>query len=214
MRNLPHDEAAVVGQGFPDAVIARRSSVLSFCLASLKQTDVTLFRHSMNVKAIAARLMSAVGVNGSTAQIVDWGCLLHDVGKTFVPDDVLRKPGRYSEPEALIMRNHTLIGYKLLTKLDVFFPHEVLDIVLFHHERPGGKGYPNQMEELPFHVEVAAVCDVASAMQEHRHYRKGHSLEAALEEVLKHKWHSDLIRVLNQKPSVFVIAECDRWLCV
>jgi len=116
---------------------------------------------------------------------VYWGSLLHDIGKIGVPDAVLLKPGRLSNEEWRIMREHPRNGHLILRKLP--FLSMAADIVLCHEERFDGSGYPAGLkgEEIPLAARLFAVIDTLDAMTFDRPYRKAVAFDAAKAEILR-----------------------------
>ena len=114
-----------------------------------------------------------------------WGSLLHDIGKIGVPDAVLLKPGRLSDAEWQLMREHPRNGYIILQKLP--FLSMAADIVLCHEERFDGSGYPRGLkgEEIPLAARLFAVIDTIDAMTFDRPYRKALPFDAAKAEILR-----------------------------
>ncbi|MFN3699611.1 MAG: HD-GYP domain-containing protein, partial [Dictyoglomus sp.] len=115
------------------------------------------------------------------------GALLHDIGKIAIPGEILNKPGKLNNIEMEIVKTHPLIGYDMLKNID--FASEVLRIVLQHHERLDGSGYPEGLKngEIDFLARIVAVADVVEAMISHRPYRPPLGVEKALEEIEKNK---------------------------
>jgi HD-GYP domain-containing protein (c-di-GMP phosphodiesterase class II) len=108
---------------------------------------------------------------------------LHDIGKIYVPAEILSKPARLNKPEYSIMKAHPEVGYDILRSIS--FPWPVADIVLQHHERLNGSGYPNGLtqNDILEEARILAVADVVEAMSSHRPYRASLGLDAALEEI-------------------------------
>lgn len=116
-----------------------------------------------------------------------FGSILHDIGKIGIPDDVLKKPGHFSENEYEIMKKHPQIGYEILQ--NIMFLKNANEMVLFHHERMDGKGYPKGLkgEEIPYFARILAVTDAFDAMTSKRIYReKSLTVEEAFYELKKH----------------------------
>jgi len=113
--------------------------------------------------------------------------LLHDVGKLSIPAEILTKPTRLSELELALIREHPQIGHDLLSPIQ--FPWPVAQIVLQHHERMDGSGYPQGLtgEDLLPEAKILAVCDVVEAMESHRPYRAALGVDEALDEIEKRK---------------------------
>jgi putative nucleotidyltransferase with HDIG domain len=116
---------------------------------------------------------------------ITWGALLHDIGKIAVPDGILRKPGKLDEDEWVIMRTHPHAGAEILHSVDFLVP--VSEIVLSHHERFDGGGYPRGLagEEIPVGARIFMIADSFDAMTSDRVYRKAMASEEALAEILR-----------------------------
>ena len=108
---------------------------------------------------------------------------LHDTGKIIVPIEILCKPGRLSQEEFNLVKNHVQAGYDLLNPIT--FPWVIAPAVLEHHERLDGSGYPNHLkaDEISVEARILAVADVVDAMSSHRPYRAALGIDAALAEI-------------------------------
>jgi HD-GYP domain-containing protein (c-di-GMP phosphodiesterase class II) len=108
---------------------------------------------------------------------------VHDLGKVAIPSEILNKPGRLSALEFEIVKGHTTVGFEILSKASLPWP--IAEVALQHHERLDGSGYPNGLRanEIIQPALIIAVADVVDAMTQHRPYRPGHGLDAALSEV-------------------------------
>ncbi|MDO9567287.1 MAG: PAS domain S-box protein [Candidatus Desulfaltia sp.] len=113
--------------------------------------------------------------------------IIHDVGKINVPSEILSKPGRLSEFEFEIIKTHPQVGYDILKQIK--FPWPIAWIVLQHHERLDGSGYPNGVsgEEICLEARILSVADVVEAMASHRPYRSALGIDKALEEISQNK---------------------------
>jgi HD-GYP domain-containing protein (c-di-GMP phosphodiesterase class II) len=111
---------------------------------------------------------------------------VHDVGKILVPADILSKPGTLTEAEFTIIKEHSQAGYNVLSKID--FPWPIADIIIQHHERLNGSGYPFGLfgDEIMLEAKVLAVADVVEAMVSHRPYRPALGIDKTLEEITQH----------------------------
>jgi HD-GYP domain-containing protein (c-di-GMP phosphodiesterase class II) len=109
--------------------------------------------------------------------------VLHDLGKIQIPAEILSKPGRISEAEHNLIKTHVHAGYEILKNID--FPWPIAQMVLQHHERLDGSGYPSGLkgEDILLEARILAVADVMEAMCSHRPYRAGLGIEVALKEI-------------------------------
>jgi putative nucleotidyltransferase with HDIG domain len=141
--------------------------------------------HSERVAALALAIAYEMGLEISRRQSLRWGALLHDVGKIGISDNILRKPGPLSETEWEIMRQHPQIGHDMLREIPFLRPF--LEIVLYHHEKYNGKGYPIGLkgDSIPLAARIFAVADVYDALTSDRPYRGALSHDEALAEILQ-----------------------------
>ena len=140
--------------------------------------------HSQRVADYTLRLAREVGVRDKDTLDVFWrGALLHDVGKIGIPDDVLLKPGPLSQEEWVVMRNHPEVGARMLQKIE--FLRGPYEIVLSHHERYDGMGYPRKLKgsQIPLGARLFAVIDVYDALTTDRAYHTARSHTDALAKI-------------------------------
>ena len=154
--------------------------------------------HCRRAMAYANALSSRLGLSESRRHSLMLAALYHDVGKCFVPSAVLNKPGRLTEEEYALVREHSARGEALLK---AHFPSEVTQIVRSHHERLDGSGYPDGLsgEQVSMEARILAVSDVFDAMTTDRPYKKAKSIEAAAAEFegLTHLYDADVIAALR-----------------
>jgi putative nucleotidyltransferase with HDIG domain len=151
--------------------------------AVVESRDPYTAGHQRRVAELARAIASEMGLSEYRLKGIHIMGLLHDVGKTAVPAEILSKPGKISQFEFNIIKNHSLIGYEILEKVE--FPWPVAKAVLQHHERNNGSGYPTGLGENEIIVEakILAVADVVEAMSSHRPYRPALGLSSALREI-------------------------------
>ncbi|MQY60564.1 HD domain-containing protein, partial [bacterium] len=113
--------------------------------------------------------------------------LIHDVGKIQIPTEILIKPDHLSEIEFVMIKMHPRIGYEIVQAIE--FPYPVAMIILQHHEKMDGSGYPSGLfgEDILLEARILAVADIVEAMSSHRPYRPALGIGKALEEISKHK---------------------------
>ncbi len=111
--------------------------------------------------------------------------VIHDIGKMYIPSDILSRPGKLSAMEFNLIKIHSQSGYDIIKGMD--FPCSVAESVLQHHERLDGSGYPNGLkgEDILLEAKILAVADVIEAMSSHRPYRPALGIDKALKEISK-----------------------------
>jgi PAS domain S-box-containing protein/putative nucleotidyltransferase with HDIG domain len=136
--------------------------------------------HTQRVTRLTMDLAREMGLSAGELVHVRRGALLHDIGKMGVPDQILLKPARLTKEELQIMRQHPLLSYNLLSRIDFLRP--ALDIPRYHHERWDGSGYPTGLkgEQIPLTARIFAVIDVWDALTSDRPYRKRWARKKAL----------------------------------
>jgi putative nucleotidyltransferase with HDIG domain len=137
--------------------------------------------HTQRVADLTLRLAQAMGVSDHELIHIRRGTLLHDIGKMGIPDEILRKPASLDEQEWVIMRQHPLYAYDMLSPISYLRP--ALDIPYCHHEKWDGSGYPRGLagEQIPLAARLFAVVDVYDALISDRPYREAWSRKRALE---------------------------------
>ncbi len=142
--------------------------------------------HQRRVAHLSTALARDLGLSESDVLETYNAALVHDIGKIHIPNDYLNKPGKLSPNEFAIIKEHAQVGADLLRKIHL--PWNLADIVVQHHERLDGSGYPNglQGDEILLPARILAVADVIEAMASHRPYRPALGLDVALEEVTGH----------------------------
>jgi HD-GYP domain-containing protein (c-di-GMP phosphodiesterase class II) len=168
------------------ALLHQHRSTAAALAQAIEARDSGTGGHVQRVTALAQELLAVVDPVLAADEQLSFGFLLHDVGKIGVPDAVLRKPGPLDAAERLVMDTHPTVGHRIVGQAG--FSPLVAEIVLTHHERWDGLGYPNGLrgEQIPLATRVFAVADSLDAMTDDRPYRAGMSLEDAVEEVQRH----------------------------
>jgi len=161
--------------------------------------------HQRRVTKLAVKIAQEMGLENNKIEGIRMAGSLHDIGKIYIPAEILSKPGKISEAEYNIIQTHPRVGADILKSID--FPWPVSDIVRQHHERIDGSGYPNGLsgDEILLEARVLAVADVIEAMASHRPYREALSLEQALNEIKKNKG-----KLYDEKASEAAIKICSK----
>jgi len=151
--------------------------------ATAEKRDPYTAGHQRRVAELACAIGRKMGIDGSRLEGLRTAGLLHDIGKLYIPTEILSKPGRLTEVEMLLVRTHCQAGYEILRKVP--FAHPVPKILLQHHERLDGSGYPQGLkgDEILLEARILGVADVVEAMASHRPYRPALGVEEALKEI-------------------------------
>jgi len=158
-------------------------STLKALTAALETRDAETHGHSERVVTFSLRLGREYGLNGAEMKALEFGSLLHDIGKIGVPDAILRKPAKLTDEEWVRMREHPMHGQQILRGIK--FLEGAARVVAQHHEKWDGSGYPIGLkgEEIDICARIFSVADAFDAITSDRVYRKGRSYEAAAQEL-------------------------------
>ncbi len=162
----------------------------------VERRDAYTAGHSQRVAVYAEDLGRRIGLDKSKLSRLKIAGYLHDIGKIETPDSILVKPGKLTTHEYAIIKRHPETGYKILSHMDYY--GDMVDLLLHHHERFDGKGYPAGKggSELPVESHVMILCDAFDAMTSQRIYRGRYSVEEAMLEIealAGQQFHPDLI---------------------
>ena len=139
--------------------------------------------HQQRVTQLACAIAEEMGLSKETIAEIRVAGSLHDIGKMHIPSEILTKPGRLTDTEFDMIKTHSKVGYDILKTID--FPWPIAPIVLQHHERANGSGYPSGIsaKDILPEARILAVADVVEAMASHRPYRPALGIDKALEEI-------------------------------
>jgi len=139
--------------------------------------------HSRRVTAFTIAIARKMGLSKEDIQVIARGAFLHDIGKIAIPDAILLKPGKLTEGETAIMREHCYLGYKIISRIP--YLAEAAEIVHAHQERYDGLGYPRGLkgDQIPLGARIFSIADTLDAMTVDRPYRRAQSFDAARKEI-------------------------------
>ena len=143
--------------------------------------------HQRRVTTLACAIATEMGLSQTQIDGIRMAASTHDIGKIYVPAEILSKPGKLAEIESSIIKTHPQVGYNVLKEIE--FPYPVAQIVLQHHERMDGSGYPAGLtgDYILLEARILGVADVVEAMASHRPYRPAMGIDKALEEISRYK---------------------------
>ncbi|REE67308.1 HD domain-containing protein [Paenibacillus taihuensis] len=191
-QKLIHDSTLMKLNNTSEQLNVANEQILTAFARSLETRDAYTAGHSERVAKYGVLIASEMGFKLSDLRLIKLGGLLHDVGKIGIPDSILYKEGKLTESEYHIMKQHPQIGEKLLRGVYHYLSSISEDekdliygIVLFHHERMDGRGYPYGLKErqIPVFARIMAVADAYDAMTSNRSYRKAMYPEHALQQL-------------------------------
>ncbi|MGY8835957.1 MAG: HD-GYP domain-containing protein [Enterobacterales bacterium] len=160
-----------LASGFMDSVFRNQDALA--CLTQMRQKDAYLLEHSINVSILMGIFAKHLGIEKKIIVELTTGALLHDIGKIKIPDEILNKPGRFTDDEFKIMKMHSLFSKEILEESGL--TGIAVDIAGMHHERLDGKGYPfgKKGDEISQYVRMASIVDVYDALTAERVYKTG-----------------------------------------
>jgi putative nucleotidyltransferase with HDIG domain len=169
------DGIAVLSKTLNDAVITMGTIV--------EMKDPYTAGHQLQVARLAVAMAEIMELTPQQVENIKTTATVHDIGKIYIPSDILAKPGKLNLLEISIIRTHAQGSYDILKNID--FPGPIAAIALQHHERLDGSGYPNKLKgpDISLEARILAVADVVEAMSSHRPYRPSLGVDAALEEI-------------------------------
>ncbi len=155
--------------------------------AAVELRDPYTSGHQQRVAKLAVAIAKEMKLSSDRIEGLFYACLVHDIGKLAIPAEILAKPSALTDLEFSLIKTHPKRAYDVLKEIN--FPWPIADIVLQHHERLDGSGYPNGLKdgEILLEARILAVADVVEAMSSHRPYRPALGLEAALSEMEKNR---------------------------
>ncbi len=178
-------------------------------LINLTHLDFTIYNHSINVGIFATGLMKALFTEETTHNLEELaaGFFLHDIGKSEIPLNILLKPGPLDSEEWALMKEHPARGYSILLKFNHITPESQI-IVLQHHERNNGAGYPQGLRGNSIHLysKICSIADVFEALVAKRPYKKSKTIFEALQ-IMREQMKNDFDPLFFKK---FVLLFTDK----
>ncbi len=162
-------------------------AIIQAISTTMETRDPYTAGHQKRVTQLASLLAKDMGLPASQVAGIRVAGLLHDIGKISIPTEILSKPGQLTSTEMAMIRFHPSVGYDILKNIEFEWP--VADIILQHHERLNGSGYPSGLsgDNILVEAKILAVADVVEAMSSHRPYRPAVGRDKALEEIARNE---------------------------
>ncbi len=163
------------------------ASIVNAMSLAIESRDPYTAGHQNRVASIAGAIAEKMRFSKERIYYLRMAGIVHDIGKISVPAEILNKPGKLTDAEFNIIKDHPTTGYNILKGIDFHSP--LAEIVYQHHERIDGSGYPRRLKGNEIHVEakIIAVADVVEAMASHRPYRPALGIDIALDEIVKNR---------------------------
>jgi len=163
------------------------SDIMRVLTATIEIRDPYTAGHQLRVAKLAVAIATEMKLPEDRIEGVRFAAQVHDIGKVAIPAEILSKPTTLNDIEFSLIKEHPQVAYDVLK--DINFPWPIANVVLQHHERLDGSGYPNGLKNGDIFLEarILAVADVVEAMSSHRPYRASLGLDAALDEIKKNK---------------------------
>jgi len=154
---------------------------------TIEMRDPYTAGHQRRVGKLSCAIAKEMALPAAQLEGIQMAADIHDIGKIYIPAEILSKPGQLTEIEYSIIKTHPQAGYDILKSIE--FPWPLAEIVYQHHERLNGSGYPRGLsgENILLEARIMCVADVVEAMSSHRPYRPAHGIDKALDEILKNR---------------------------
>ncbi len=160
-------------------------SAIEAIALTVEKRDPYTAGHQRKVAELAAAIAREMGFSADRIQGLRLGAIIHDIGKVYVPAEILNRPGKLTEHEFGLIKTHAEVGYDIVKNID--FPWPVAQMVRHHHERLDGSGYPDGLrgDEILLEARILAVADVVEAITAHRPYRPALGMQVGIAELIK-----------------------------
>jgi putative nucleotidyltransferase with HDIG domain len=207
-KNLPVDIA--IPEAFTNNLVSSidRNPNALMCMTKIREKDTYLLEHSLNVAILLANFGTHVGLDEEQIQELALSGFLHDIGKIKIPDEILHKPGRLTDQEMTVMKDHVYYGAKVLIEIGI--PDSIVETIGHHHERLDGYGYPDGLrgDEITQFGRMIAIVDTYDAITADRCYKVGMSSKKALQILMQdapEKYDEGLVKQFVQCIGIFPV---------
>jgi PAS domain S-box-containing protein len=182
----------MIEEGLKKSVVRLRKitgKTIQAMAGTIAVRDPYTAKHQTQVSDLARSIATRMGLSSNKIDVLRMASVVHDIGKISVPSEILTMPRYLKEIEFNLIKAHPQVGFDILKKIDFPCDRDIPKIVLQHHERFDGSGYPNGLkgDRILIEAKIVMVSDVVEAMANHRPYREALGIEKALEEISKKK---------------------------
>ena len=176
-----------------EQVDSARSNIMKYYEGTVEALNSTIdakdhytFNHSSRVAKLSSQLAKAFGLDEKTTKEITHAASIHDIGKIGIEENILNKNGKLTDDEYELIKKHPAIGVRIIKSIP--FLEDAIPIILYHHERYDGKGYPEGIEgeNIPLAARIVGVADAVDAMMSDRPYRAALSIDNVLKELKRH----------------------------
>ena len=170
-----------------DYKVMLQNDIVQSFITALEFHDHYTKGHSESVASYSVQIGKSLDLDEKQLDDLYWAAVMHDIGKIIIPNEILNKKEKLSDSEYKIIKEHSQIGYEIVSKSDTL--KEISEYILYHHERWDGKGYPKGLkeDEIPLLSQIISVADSWHAMTSQRVYKKQLTKEEAIGELLKNR---------------------------
>ena len=178
---------AVAKAQFQESLRVSLEQTIEVIAETVDQRDPYTAGHQRRVADLCVAMAGKLGLSSERTQGLSLAASIHDLGKIGVPAEILAKPGLLTENQYSLLKEHVQLGYEIVK--NVQFPWPIAQMILQHHERLDGSGYPRGLkaDEIFLEARILAVADAIEAMSSHRPYRASRGIDAALDDVLSNR---------------------------
>jgi HD-GYP domain-containing protein (c-di-GMP phosphodiesterase class II) len=182
-RKLMEDKMDVKRRQHLDRLHKSLEDAIHAMAAMVETRDPYTAGHQRRVAELATAIATEMNMESSRIDGLRMASMIHDIGKISIPSDILTKPAKLIDPEFDLIKTHPFSGHNILKDIDFYWP--IARIVLEHHERMNGSGYPNGLkgEQILLESRILSIADIVEAISSHRSYRAALGIDLALEEI-------------------------------
>ena len=196
--SVSYDEATGLSASLTHKLEQVDPALILQCINGNNEVEEYLYRHSVNVGLLNGLMGKWLDMSPEETSVLVVGGLIHDIGKTKVPQDILNAPRKLTEEEFEMVKKHSTYSYEMLCE-DKRFSEMVCNIALYHHEKMNGEGYPSRLvaDNIPYLARITSISDIYDAMVSERCYKKAASPFKTLADLAEQKFSDLDVRLVD-----------------